>query len=285
MSLRDGLAKLAQSFCSIQNKYRGYLDVLRWQCMAESPETSTYEAVVLLLREHPRWRGILMAALEEAKTIQTGRFAGTWVLERAKKHGVNWVPNLRKLVAYGILAKDGYSTRGGRRAYYRMPDTEGVEKALNDVASLSGTSPYPEHEIIGSGVSRKATASVPFYANLASCGGPNMSDAHVESYVDVDTRLAKPGHQYYLVRADGDSMDLAGINNGDLVLVRVQNHADIGQKVVACLADGVTVKELQRRGEFTLLVPRSSNVAHRPILLSDDAEIQGVVVATIPNFL
>ena len=253
--------------------------------MAESKETTTYEAVILLLREHPRWRGILMAALEEAKTIQTGRFAGTWVLERAKKHGVNWVPNLRKLVAYGILDKDGYSTRGGRRAYYRMPDIEGVEKALNDVAPSSGGNPYPEHEIVGAGVSRKSTVNVPFYANLASCGGPNMSDAHVESYVDVDTRLAKPGHQYYLVRADGDSMDLAGINNGDLVLVRVQNHADIGQKIVACLAEGVTIKELQRRGEFTVLVPRSSNPEHKPLLLSDDGEIQGIVIATIPNFL
>ena len=245
---------------------------------------NSYEDVVSLLREHPRWHGIVAAALEEAKTIKGERFAGTWVLERAKKHGVHWIPNLRKLVAHGILVKEGDSTRGGRRAYYSMPDADGVERALRDIAPATDEAPYAAHEVTDTGIARKPTMSVPFYANLASCGNPNMSDVHIDRYIDVDTRLAKPGHQYYLVRADGDSMNLAGIGNGDLVLVRVQNHADIGQKIVACLADGVTIKELQRRGDFTILVPRSSNPEHKPIVLSEDVLIQGVVLASIPNF-
>jgi len=41
-----------------------------------------------------------------------------------------WKPGLRLLVAYGLLEKSGESTRGGRRAYYRMPDRTGVEEAL-----------------------------------------------------------------------------------------------------------------------------------------------------------
>lgn len=247
--------------------------------------SDAYEAVVSLLRESPRWRSVVVAAVEEAKTIKSGRFAGAWVLERAKKHGVHWIPNLRKLVAYRILAKEGDSTRGGRRAYYSMPDLKAVERALNDIPPATSEPPYSAHQVNDLGVSRKSTVSVPFFANLASCGSPNFSDAHIDDYVDVDTRLAKPGHQYYLVRADGDSMNAAGINSGDLVLVRVQNHADIGQKVVACLADGVTIKELQRMGDFTVLMPRSTQPGYKPIVLSEDAEIQGVVVATIPNFL
>jgi len=79
-------------------------------------------------------------------------------------------------------------------------------------------------------------------------------------------------------------MNLAGINDGDLVLVRVQNHAEAGQKVVACLDSGTTIKELQRIGGFVFLLPRSTNHEHVPIMLSEDADIQGVVVATVPDF-
>ena len=48
-----------------------------------------------------------------------------------------WQPGLRRLVAYGLLEKVGESTRGGRRAYYRMPDRFGVEEALNENPALA----------------------------------------------------------------------------------------------------------------------------------------------------
>jgi len=80
--------------------------------------SDSYAGTVALLRDHPEWRGVVIAALEESKTIKSEKFAGAWVLERAQKHGVRWIPNLRKLVAYGILEKEGASTRGGRRSYY-----------------------------------------------------------------------------------------------------------------------------------------------------------------------
>jgi len=245
-------------------------------------QSSGYRGVIQLSREDPHWLPIVAAALEE--TARVDAFAGAWVLKRAKKRGVRWIPNLRKLVSYGILRKDGESSRGGRRAYYSMPDVDGVKRALEKIGKFGDSDIYPAIDISGTGVSRRQTVPVPFYLNLASCGSPNMVDeAHVDDYIEVDTRLARPGHKYYLVRADGDSMNAAGINSGDLVLVREQNHADIGQKVVACLDDGVTIKELQRRGNFIVLVPRSTNLEHKQTILADNFQVQGVVVATIPN--
>ena len=120
------------------------------------------------------------------------------------------------------------------------------------------------------------------YANLASCGEPNLSDAHIDSYVEVDTRLAKPGFDYYLVRADGDSMNLEGISNGDTVLIRHQDHADIGQKVLVNLPDGMTIKELQRDSNGSIvLMPRSTKPEYKPIKLTEpeSLRIQGIVIA------
>jgi SOS-response transcriptional repressor LexA len=244
-----------------------------------------YEAVVQLLRDHPEWFPVVSAALEEAQTIKSNRFAGAWILDRAKKRGVQWLPNFRKLTSYGILIKDGESSRGGKRAYYSMPDIEGVEKALNEFDASQTPTPYVGHEVTAAGVAKKKTMLIPFYINLASCGGANdIGEAYVDDFVEVTTELAKPGHQYFLVRADGDSMNMAGLNSGDLVLVRVQDYADVGQKVVARTDDGVTIKEFHRQGSSIVLMPRSDNPMHKPIILTENLQIQGVVITTIPDF-
>src|SRR5260370_37314723 len=75
-------------------------------------------------REREDWLPVLEAACAEAEESERfgGRFAGRWVLQRAAKEFGQpmWKPGLRLLVGYGLLQKDGESTRGGRRAYYKM---------------------------------------------------------------------------------------------------------------------------------------------------------------------
>jgi hypothetical protein len=46
------------------------------------------------------------------------------------------VPSLRPLGAAGIVEKSGDTVRGGRRAYYRMPDVDGVERGLRELGLL-----------------------------------------------------------------------------------------------------------------------------------------------------
>jgi len=94
-----------------------------------SPE----QCVRRLGTEHPEWLPVLEAAVAVAAGVEGhgDEFAGSWVVdELARRESRRWIPNLRILVSYGLLEKSGPSTRGGRRAYYRMPDRQGVEKAL-----------------------------------------------------------------------------------------------------------------------------------------------------------
>lgn len=90
-----------------------------------------------LALEQPDWVPVLKAACERAETSERygGEFAGSWVLQHmAKQSGKPvWRPGLRLLVSYGLIEKVGESTRGGRRAYYRMPDRIGVERALAEL--------------------------------------------------------------------------------------------------------------------------------------------------------
>lgn len=97
----------------------------------------TRQAVRRLAQEHPDWVVVLRAACEQAKESEPfgGEFAGSYVVDRVSRMAGQpiRVPGLRMFVAYGVLEKCGPSTRGGRRAYYRMPDREGVERALAEL--------------------------------------------------------------------------------------------------------------------------------------------------------
>lgn len=126
------------------------------------------------------------------------------------------------------------------------------------------------------------TVAVPLVGSI-SCGGALLAEENVEAYIPVSTSLVKTGYKYFLLRAVGDSMNEAGIQPGDLVLVRQQNVAENGQRVVALIDDDATLKEFQHKGNVVALVPRSSNPKYKPIILERDFQVQGVIITSISN--
>lgn len=129
---------------------------------------------------------------------------------------------------------------------------------------------------------RADTTLVPVVGSVAA-GRPILAAENVEGYIPVSTRLARGQGRYFLLRVRGDSMDRAGIQDGDLALVRQQTTAQPGEHVVALIDDEATVKRLRIGRDAILLEPVSSNPRHQPIVLDREFLIQGVVVATIPK--
>lgn len=126
------------------------------------------------------------------------------------------------------------------------------------------------------------TVDVPL-VGAVRCGTPLLAEENIEAYIPVSRSMARPGNKYFLLRATGDSMNAAGIEEGDLLLVRQQSYAENGDVVVALVDDEATVKELHREKTAVILKPRSRNKSHRPIILSDNFLIQGVVTTTLPS--
>jgi hypothetical protein len=101
----------------------------------------SYQGVMRLASEHPLnttmwgtnldWIIVVKGCYEEAKRVGGGKFAGAWVINK-----VGWFPGLRILETYGILKKEGETVRGGRRAYWSMPDIEGVKIALLELGYI-----------------------------------------------------------------------------------------------------------------------------------------------------
>jgi len=128
------------------------------------------------------------------------------------------------------------------------------------------------------------TVEIPLVGSVA-CGLPTLAEQAPEAMLEVSTKIAHPGSRYFLLRANGTSMNRAGIRDGDLVLVRQQAAADQGEKVVALINDEATIKRFYREGDVVILKPDSTDKSHKPIILSEEFQIQGVVVAALPSSL
>lgn len=129
---------------------------------------------------------------------------------------------------------------------------------------------------------RAQTVDIPLVGTVA-CGTPVLAEENIEGMIPVSTKLAKSPHRYFLLKAEGDSMNEKGINDGDLVLVRQQLTAHNGDMIVALVDDEATIKEFYRLGDIIILKPKSTNKQHKPIVLTKDFQVQGVVVTAIPN--
>ena len=134
-----------------------------------------------------------------------------------------------------------------------------------------------------------STIDVPLVGAVAA-GAPMLAEENIEAIIPITTAMARPGSKYFLLRIVGTSMNLATvggvlIEDGSIVLVRQQESADDGQIVVALINDSATVKILERTNGMIILKPKSSVSTHKPIVLTDNCLIQGVVIAVLPSDL
>ena len=122
--------------------------------------------------------------------------------------------------------------------------------------------------------------SIPVLGNVA-CGYPLFAEENIETEISISSKLIKKNKNYFILRAVGNSMDKANIDDGDLVLIRQEQTAENGDKVVALIDDEATIKEFCDQGDMIVLKPQSSNKEHQPILLARDFKIQGIVESVI----
>ena len=125
--------------------------------------------------------------------------------------------------------------------------------------------------------------TLPLLGQIAA-GGPLLAEQNVETYLSVPEPLSSGGEEF-LLRVRGDSMQDAGILEGDYVVVRRTQDARNGEIVVALAgddesADEATVKRFFREGGSggskgrVRLQPE--NAAYEPIY-ADHVQILGRV--------
>lgn len=112
----------------------------------------------------------------------------------------------------------------------------------------------------------------------APCATLSLEEEAVEEIVQLPVSLFGSGN-LFLMRAGGDSMKGAGIDDGDLVLIRKQEEAGNGDIVAAFVeGKGNTLGRYRAYGRTAFLRPE--NPKYRDIPLKD-CTILGVAVSVI----
>jgi SOS-response transcriptional repressors (RecA-mediated autopeptidases) len=91
------------------------------------------------------------------------------------------------------------------------------------------------------------------------CGKPMFEESNIEGYEYVSVDDMCKGETYFYLRAKGDSMINAGINQGDLLLIRAQSDVDSGDiAVVNVNGDEETLKRVVKKDKAIILQPENT---------------------------
>ena len=122
-------------------------------------------------------------------------------------------------------------------------------------------------------------AIAPLVGQIA-CGEPCFEVENIEENFALPRSVFGSG-DLFMLRAFGDSMIDAGIDDGDLIVLRKQDYADDGDIVVALTNGNNTLKRLYHRSGKIVLHPENKTM--KDIIVSD-CEIQGVLVGCIKTY-
>ena len=110
------------------------------------------------------------------------------------------------------------------------------------------------------------------------CGSLSLEEEAIEEIVNLPVSLFGRG-ELFLLHARGDSMTGAGIDDGDLVLIRKKEEARNGDIVVAYIeGEGNTLKRYKQYGNTIFLHPENPKYRDIPLL---DCKIQGIAINVI----
>ncbi len=128
--------------------------------------------------------------------------------------------------------------------------------------------------------------TVPYILSRISAGFPSPADDYIENNLSISELLIKNQLSTFLMKASGESMIEAGINDGDVLVVDRSLEARSRDIVIAIFEGNLTVKRLIIKADGSTIL-KSENPLYKNILISEytELEIWGVVTSAIHQFI
>lgn len=108
-----------------------------------------------------------------------------------------------------------------------------------------------------------STQKLPLLGNIA-CGDPIYADEDKESYVMLGTEVKAD----FCLKAKGDSMINARINDGDIVFIRKQDIVNNGEIAAVIIDDEATLKRFYYYKKQNMVVLKPENPKHEEKVLT-----------------
>lgn len=181
------------------------------------------------------------------------------------------------------LEERGFIRRLAHRAraieIVKLPDSiASVDKGFKPRVIEGGAQPEPAAPPSTAGV-----VQLPIMGKIAA-GVPIEAISHASNHMPVPSQMLSSGAEHFALEVKGDSMINAGINDGDIVVIRETDTADDGEIVVA-LVEGheATLKRLLRHGSSVAL--EAANPAYETrVYPADHVQVQGRLVGLIRSY-
>ena len=125
-----------------------------------------------------------------------------------------------------------------------------------------------------------SVCNLPVVGSIA-CGSPLLAEENIECYLPISNEFLGNG-EFFILKANGESMIDAGICDGDYVIIRKQEDAEEGQIIVALIDDEATLKRyyLDKAKKKVRLHPENKKMED---MYFDSIVIQGVAVKVIKD--
>lgn len=119
--------------------------------------------------------------------------------------------------------------------------------------------------------------------NGISAGFPSPADDFKEIRISLDEELIKNKEATFYARVSGDSMQDAGLSDGDLIVIdralSIENN-----KICVCYLDGeFTVKRIIKRGRKLYLKPENKNYEEIEIKKDSELIVWGIITFVIKS--
>ncbi len=186
------------------------------------------------------------------------------------------------------LEERGFIRRLAHRAraleIVKLPETLGGEATHGfSPRVIDGDKPDVGKPANAQPVETAAALELPVMGQIAA-GVPIEAISHASHNVAVPGSMLKGSGEHYALEVKGDSMIEAGINNGDVVIIRETSVADNGDIVVALVEDHeATLKRFFRKGNAIAL--EAANPAYETRVFPEDkVKVQGCLVGLIRTY-
>lgn len=127
----------------------------------------------------------------------------------------------------------------------------------------------------------KVGRKLPLCLFQVPAGFPSPAADHIEAHISLDEVLNIRAPHVYLVKIIGESMQGAGIFDGDLAVVDRSLEPTHGHIVIALLNNEPVCKRLCLRGKEVILMSENPKYPPRYVLEGDELAIWGVITSSV----
>ncbi|CUH10644.1 LexA repressor [Jannaschia seosinensis] len=185
------------------------------------------------------------------------------------------------------LEERGFIRRLAHRAraieIVRLPEGMNGDKFVPKLIDGDGAAQTSTPGVASAMPVRVDATELPVMGRIAA-GVPIEAITEVSHHVAVPGQMLDRGGEHYALEVKGDSMIDAGINDGDVVVIREQDMADNGDIVVALIEGHEATLKRYRRQKGMIALEAANPAYETRLLRENQVRIQGRLVGLIRSY-